>query len=191
MIQELKLKQGEREIHLKVIRSARKSIGLEVRGEETVYVRIPAGLPDPELKRFIEERRQWIFEKTSLVQKRKDNRVETGATPPEALSPEEIRKITERFSSRVQYYSRRMGVTVGRITIRNQKTRWGSCSAKGNLNFNYQLYYLPEELLDYVVVHELAHRRYMNHSEAFWNEVEKYCPSYRQCRERLKIYKIS
>lgn len=191
MIQELKLKQGEREIHLKVIRSARKSIGLEVRGEETVYVRIPAGLPDPELKRFIEEHRQWIFEKTSLVQKRKDNRVETGATPPEALSPEEIRKITEKFSARVQYYSRKMDVTVGRITIRNQKTRWGSCSAKGNLNFNYQLYYLPEELLDYVVVHELAHRRYMNHSEAFWNEVEKYCPAYRQCRERLKIYQIS
>ena len=191
MIQELKLKQGEREIHLKVIRSARKSIGLDVRGEKTVYVRIPAGLPDPELKRFIEEHRQWIFEKISLVQKRKDNRIETGATSPEALSPEEIRKITEKFSSRVQYYSRRMGVTVGRLTISNQKTRWGSCSAKGNLNFNYQLYYLPEELLDYVVVHELAHRRYMNHSEAFWNEVEKYCPSYRQCRERLKAYKTS
>ena len=82
-------------------------------------------------------------------------------------------------------------VTVGRVTIRNQKTRWGSCSSKGNVNFNYNLYYMPEELLDYVVVHELSHRKYMNHSQSFWCEVEKYCPEYKLCRRRLKDYTLS
>ena len=86
----------------------------------------------------------------------------------------------------MRFYGEKMGVSWGTITIRNQKTRWGSCSARGNLNFNYQLYYLPQELLDYVVVHELAHRRYMNHSAEFWKEVERYYPDYRNAREKLK-----
>ena len=77
------------------------------------------------------------------------------------------------------------------ITIRNQKTRWGSCSSKGNVNFNYQLYYMPRELMDYVIIHELSHRRHMNHSAEFWQEVEKYCKTYRECRKKLRDYEIA
>ena len=77
-------------------------------------------------------------------------------------------------------------MTYGRITIRNQKTRWGSCSSKGNLNFNVALMLVPEEVMDYVVVHELTHRKEMNHSQSFWTEVERVCPEYRKYRAWLK-----
>lgn len=147
-------------------------------------------LQDQELKRFVEDHRQWILEKTELAEKRQEIYESTKATPVEELSPEEIRRIKGKIADRVGHYGAVMGVSVGKITIRNQKTRWGSCSAKGNLNFNYQLYYLPQELLDYVVVHELAHRKHMNHSAEFWAEVEKYCPEYRQRRKQLKSYSL-
>lgn len=190
MLQQLKIQNDDREILLTVIRSSRKSIGLEVRSGKDVLVRIPAQLSDREVEKFVEKHRKWILEKTELMQIRKSTGNYTGAVPAEKLSPEEIERIKEKIGARVKYYSQVMGVTAGRITIRNQKTRCGSCSAKGNVNFNYQLYYLPEELLDYVVIHELAHRIHMNHSGEFWSEVEKYCPDYRQRRKQLKSYDL-
>ena len=91
------------------------------------------------------------------------------------------------FPERTAYFAKRMGVTYNRITIREQKTRWGSCSSAGNLNFNWKLLLMPPELLDYVVVHELAHRKEMNHSPRFWAIVEKELPDYCNRREKLKI----
>lgn len=117
-----------------------------------------------------------------------ENRTIAPAPPRESLSKTEWMKVQLKIGQRVRYYCGVMGVKVGLVTVKNQKTRWGSCSAKGNVNFNYQLAFFPEELLDYVVIHELAHRRHMDHSEAFWKEVEKYCPDYRKRRERLKEY---
>ncbi len=114
--------------------------------------------------------------------------LKTGAPPYGQLSAGEKRRIRKIFEEKVSRYSRLMGLSAGRIAIRNQRTRWGSCSSKGNLNFNYQLCYMPERLLDYVVIHELAHLRQMNHSREFWREVEKYCPDYRDLRKELKRY---
>lgn len=175
-------------IRVQVIRSGRKSLGLEVRPDGTVLARIPARLSDRELKAFIEKQQDWILKKVDQVKKRADARTKIKVPSVDALSDAEIQKIKDKIADRVKYYCAVMQVTVGRITIRNQKTRWGSCSSAGNVNFNYQLYYLPDELLDYVVVHELAHRRHMNHSKEFWSEVARYCPDYRARRKQLKEY---
>lgn len=82
-----------------------------------------------------------------------------------------------------------MGITYGRISIRQQATRWGSCSGKGNLNYNWKLVLLPEDLQDYVVVHELAHRKEMNHSSRFWEIVKKELPDWEDKRRRLRDFK--
>ena len=192
MITEWSIKKadGRGEIRISVIRSARKSLGLEVRDANTVLARIPTRVSDRELKAFVENHRSWILEKTEVMAEREEKRKSTPAPPPELLSKTDRMKIQLKIGKRVRHYCEAMGVTVGYVTVKNQKTRWGSCSAKGNVNFNYQLAFLPDELLDYVVIHELAHRRHMNHSRAFWAEVEKYCPDYLERRDQLKEYSL-
>lgn len=192
MITEWSIKKadGRGEIRISVIRSARKSLGLEVRDANTVLARISTRVSDRELKAFVENHRSWILEKTEVMAEREEKRKSTPAPPPELLSKTDRMKIQLKIGKRVRHYCEAMGVTVGYVTVKNQKTRWGSCSAKGNVNFNYQLAFLPDELLDYVVIHELAHRRHMNHSRAFWAEVEKYCPDYLERREQLKEYSL-
>ena len=192
MITEWSIKKadGRGEIRISVIRSARKSLGIEVRDANTVLARIPTRVSDRELKAFVENHRSWILEKTEVMAEREEKRKSTPAPPPELLSKTDRMKIQLKIGKRVRHYCEVMGVTVGYVTVKNQKTRWGSCSAKGNVNFNYQLAFLPDELLDYVVIHELAHRRHMNHSRAFWAEVEKYCPDYLERREQLKEYSL-
>lgn len=192
MITEWSIKKadGRGEIRISVIRSARKSLGLEVRDANTVLARIPTRVSDRELKAFVENHRSWILEKTEVMAEREEKRKSTPAPPPELLSKTDRMKIQLKIGKRVRHYCEAMGVTVGYVTVKDQKTRWGSCSAKGNVNFNYQLAFLPDELLDYVVIHELAHRRHMNHSRAFWAEVEKYCPDYLERREQLKEYSL-
>ncbi len=92
----------------------------------------------------------------------------------------------ETLLKKTAYYSKIMQTDYQRITVREQRTRWGSCSSKGNLNFNWKLMMMPETVIDYVVVHELAHRKHMDHSPAFWREVEKILPDYKDRRYWLR-----
>ena len=166
--------------HIEVIRSKRKTLAIEIRPDMRVVVRAPEKIPQNEIIKFVEEKQNWI--KKHLVQmyfKAEENKKHKKEP---ALTNADIEKLCQKALSvipdKVKYYAEIMGVTYGRITIRNQKTRWGSCSSKGNLNFNCLLMLMPDKVLDYVVVHELCHLKQMNHSKKFWKEVERYMPDY-------------
>lgn len=174
------------DIEYHLIRSDRRSIGIEVDREGKVTVRTPYSCEKKRIDRFLLEKENWIRQKVKLQKENAMKRQEKREMP-EAEKKYYRNLAREVLGARTGYYARKMGVTYGRISIREQKTRWGSCSSAGNLNFNWKLVLMPPELLDYVVVHELAHRKEMNHSPRFWAIVEKELPDYCNRREKLKI----
>lgn len=113
------------EIPLQIIRSKRKSLGLQVKDNGQVCARIPSHLPEREVQKFIEKHRRWIIEKILLSKQKQTSVRSTGAVAVQCLTEEEISRIKEKIVNRVRDYCVKMGVTVGKITIRNQKTRWG------------------------------------------------------------------
>ena len=168
------------------IRSRRKTIAIQIDREGQVIVRTPYGITKRKVEEFLDEKKDWILQTRQRVEKRKTEQIPIS----EEVRREGIERAKRIFPERTAYFAKRMDVDYGRITIREQKTRWGSCSSKGNLNFNWKLVLLAPELLDYVVVHELAHRREMNHSKNFWKIVEAELPDYRERRRRLKECRI-
>ena len=168
----------------RILRSDRKTIALQIR-EGEILVRAPRRASTGVIREFVDSHGAWIA-KTMERQSRQ--------TVPKMLDEAERKRLRQRagemIRERVEYYAPKMGVTYNRIFIKEQKTRWGSCSSSGNLNFNWKLILIDEELLDYVVVHELAHRKQMNHSPQFWQEVEKILPDYKERRRRLKEFRL-
>ncbi len=165
-----------------VIRSGRKTAAIQIKEDGQIIVRVPFQLPQTEIARFVEKHSGWIEKQRKRAEEEQKNR----RVITEEERREGIAAAARIIPERVAYYAGRMGVTYNRITIREQKTRWGSCSSKGNLSFNWKLVLKPEAALDYVVVHELAHRKEMNHSKGFWAIVEKELPDYRKRRALLQ-----
>ena len=170
-----------------VIRSSRKTLAIEVRPDGTVRIRAPRFCTKAEIRRFVQKNRAWIAKKLDQAAQRQQRRQAHQWQP---FTEQELRALAEQakreLPPRVRQFADRMGVTYGRITIRSQRTRWGSCSSKGNLNFNCLLMLTPEEVQDYVIVHELAHRIEMNHSPRFWAIVEAVLPDCKKQRQWLK-----
>ncbi len=166
-----------------LIRAKRRSMSLKVDLDGTITVRAPYRTPVQTADWFVEGHRDWIE-----VRLRAGARIMAERPSYTDRERAEGRKqAAEVIKVRCRYYAPVMGVSYGTVTIREQKTRWGSCSTKGNLNFNWKLVLMPPEILDYVVVHELAHRIQMNHSAAFWAEVGKILPDYKERRQWLKV----
>lgn len=249
MLTILKLKGNGKEITLEIIRSARKTMAIEIKENLRVSVRIPSYLSDKQIKEFVNTKKDWIITKYEQMAEKKykekngfkGNPYYDGARLPlldsflllhiikageengiwmeptkdkegqihltlTTLSEnkEVLRMAVLSFYKRyakanlikiINQYANQMDVTFGRVSVRDQKTRWGSCSSRGNLNFNWKLMMMPEKIVDYIVIHELAHRKQMNHSAAFWKEVELVVPDYkerlawlRQHEKELVIY---
>ena len=157
-------------------RSNRKTISIEVK-PDGILVRAPQRASVARIEQFLKKNEDWIRR-----QQQRQARELLAAQEEGLLSPEDIEVLSARardyLPTRVDYYAPLVGVRPGRITIRCQKTRWGSCSAKGNLNFNCLLMLTPVEVIDSVVVHELCHLKEMNHSPRFYAEVRRVYPEY-------------
>lgn len=168
-----------------LIRSSRRTLSIEVDREGRVLVRAPQNCSIRQIEAFLARKAEWIAQKSDMQKRQAElKKDQTQLTEQQRLFYREMAR--EVLTQRTAYYAGVMGVTYGRIAIREQKTRWGSCSARGNLNFNWKLIQMPPGVLDYVVVHELAHLREMNHSGRFWDLVESYMPEYKTYRNWLK-----
>lgn len=163
-------------MEFKVIRSNRKTIAAEIR-QNKLIIRAPLDATNEEINHFMLDNKKWFDDHLAKAQAREKAMAEV-----HRLTQDEIQALANRalevIPQRVAYYAPLVGVTYGRITIRNQRSKWGSCSSKGNLNFNCLLMLTPPTVIDSVVVHELCHRKEMNHSERFYAEVLRVFPDY-------------
>lgn len=173
------------EITYIIQKSRRRSISVSVLPDNRVLVKAPYGTAERTVQEFLLSKKSWITKHIQKQNSQNEKAQELGL-----LSDEEIRKIRRQakkiIPERVGYWAKQISVTYGKISIRLQSTRWGSCSANGNLSFNCLLVIMPEEILDSVVVHELCHRKHMNHSKEFYEEIYRFFPDYERCNKWLK-----
>ncbi|MDE6738311.1 MAG: M48 family metallopeptidase [Lachnospiraceae bacterium] len=176
------------ELPYTLIRSNRRSFSISISPDGQITVRVPMRATQKEISHLLIEKRIWIVTKYLEVQEKQRNRPVSELTDTQRLALEKryIAAAKEYFPKRVAHFHQFTGGSYNRITIRDQKTRWGSCSARGTLSFNWRLMLAPPAILDYVVVHELCHLTHMNHSAAFWQKVESVYPDYRTARKWLK-----
>ena len=160
----------------------RKTISISVKRDARIVVNAPRGISEKQVRDVLEKHAEWIEKAINKVGRKKDEYA--------TLSLERIKELHEEarkyFTDKTGYFSKIMGLKYGRITITSAKTRFGSCSSKGNISYSLYLMLKDESLRDYVVVHELAHLVYMNHSKEFYSLVEKYMPDYKERRKLLK-----
>lgn len=167
-----------------LIRSKRRSVAVKIRSDGGVEVRAPLLMPRTAVELFLKRNIGRINdasrERALLYNENRDTLLS------EADIRELIKKAKKVIPEKCSFYAERIGLKPGRIAIRRQKTRWGSCSSKHNLNFNCLLMLIPDEVIDSVVVHELCHIKEMNHSKRFYDEILRVFPDYRRCDKWLK-----
>lgn len=180
---------GGQEINYFLRRSRRsRSLRLSINSTAVITISAPKYLPLYFLERFIISKADWVLEKIECFKNNPTPPRLSGSAKNFALRKKDAhRLVKEKITEFNQIYN----FSYQKFIIRNQKSRWGSCSSRGILNFNYKLVFLPEHLTDYLIVHELCHLKEMNHSRRFWNEVARSIPDYQSRRRALKIFKFA
>ena len=145
---------------------------------------LPRGFRLEQLENFIRQKADWILRKINLARKRKSNILLPKSSRREYLKYKN--QALKLAKLKIEELNREYNFKYRRISVRNQKTRWGSCSRKGNLNFNYKIIHLPEKYLNYIIVHELCHLKEFNHSKRFWNLVALTIPDYKERRKEFR-----
>ena len=163
-------------------RSDRRTLGLEVTREGALLVRAPRRVSDAAIRRFVAEHEEWIC--SALA--RQAERAAAHPEPTDAQRQALIKKAKALLPGKVARYAALMGVSPTRITVTSARTRFGSCSGKNALSFSWRLMTYPEEAIDYVVVHELAHIRHHDHSKAFYDFIASVMPDHRERRALLR-----
>lgn len=169
--------------NIKIIRSRRRTIGLHIGTDATLSVRVPFRTPERSIAAMITEKYDWILAKQALMRRRLR---EAPAPIPMSFLRTYRTQAKQLISSRVQYYAGRMLLRPSAIKVNGARRRWGSCSHRGSLNFSFRLIFAPLAVIDYVVVHELAHMRHLNHSRAFWDCVATVLPDFRNHHRWLR-----
>ena len=172
--------------------SRRRSISIQIGTAGQMTVRCPYFATKKMVERFLYEKQAWIYKHyTDMIKKAEETDADDLQSPiraneAPALVNKHKKYARKIFEARVAYFHQFTGGNFTSITIRDQKTRWGSCSGRGTLSFNWRLILAPPEILDYVVVHELCHLTHMNHSREFWDLVGSVIPDYKVRRKWLK-----
>lgn len=181
-MQKIKLKNKTISYTLRKSRRARR-LRLAVYCDGTIVVTMPHDLRETMIEKFIKEKSDWLLSKISFFKQFQGRLVSRYSHDDYLKYKEDAFRVVEQ---KVKYFSELYNFRYNKINIKNQKTRWGSCSRKGNLNFNYKFLFLPEKVQDYIVVHELCHLKEFNHSRKFWGLVEQILPNYLEVKNKLR-----
>ncbi len=176
---------GKEKINYNLLESPRsRCLRITVHPGGELSAILPRGMEIGKLENFIRQKGDWILRKINLAKKRKPSIVLPKASRREYLRHKERAK--ELAKRKILELNAVYNFPYCRISIRNQKSRWGSCSRKGNINLNYRIVYLPEKYLNYIIVHELCHLKEFNHSRRFWDLVARTIPDYRKIRKEFR-----
>ncbi len=173
-------------------RRGQKKLTLRVSTDGVVTLTVPRWIPYGMAETYVTGKREWLVQALERFEQQTGSVVngperEARVALPQRMHYEQFRESARILvSDRLDELNRHYGFTWGRVTIRMTSSRWGSCSSKGNLNFDYRIVFLPPHLRDYLVVHELCHLREMNHSERFWSLVAQAVPEWASCRKELR-----
>ena len=159
---------------------------ITVRPFQDVRVSVPLGLSLESAGKMVESKQEWIKKQLSNVRSYE----ESALANRKNNVPIDVEAACEHLYQRLIFLAQKFNFGFNRITFRIQKTRWGSCSHKNNLNLNVKLIKLPQELQDYVILHELVHTKVKNHSPLFWQEMEKALPEAKKLNKELSKYKL-